>query len=148
MAKASLLATVLAVDERLHRRNDPTRLQIKIVDFIRNYRLRTGSGPTLDEVGEAVGLLSKSNVARHVKAMKTKGLVVSSGRDHRSLAVAREHPVSLDLPDDLFAQIWVMARHENISLEKAVISILRTILQANRSHPKPHFPHPALKDRS
>lgn len=131
----NLRETVRAVDARLSRlRNEPTRLQVRMVNFIRDYRLRTGAGPTFGEVAAAMGMASKGNIARHVKGLIDRKLVTYSPGQHRSLAAARECPVTLDLPDDLFALLWVLSRRQNVSLEMTMISIVRDWLDGRRSH--------------
>ncbi len=131
---SDLSATVAAVRARNEfARNAPTRVQVRIVEFVRDYRLEHGVGPTFDEIAAALGVASKGSISRHVRALVARRALRDTPGAHRSLAVAPEHPVMLDMPDDIFAEIWVEARRENVSFEALVIKRLRESLDARPS---------------
>jgi SOS-response transcriptional repressor LexA len=121
----SLREVVRAVDARLHPRNEPTRTQVRVVNFIRDYRLRNGAGPSIREVADAVGVRSTGDMARRLKVLFSQGLIFYVPGEHRSLAVKRQHPMAIDLPDDLFVRLTMLIMRGNISMESAIISILR-----------------------
>ena len=52
-----------------------TTLESRILDFVRAHLDRHGHGPTLVEIGAAVGVQSKGTVHRYVQSLTTKGYV-------------------------------------------------------------------------
>lgn len=52
-----------------------TRRQIEGFDFIKGYIAANGFAPTFDEIGEAIGLRSKSGVFRLLERLEERGAI-------------------------------------------------------------------------
>lgn len=91
------------------RREELTRRQREILDFIKGEIARRGYPPSVREIGEAVGLSSSSTVHSHLAALEAKGCIRRDPSKPRALEVldhqapatpspleyARVHPVPL-----------------------------------------------------
>lgn len=65
-----------------------SRRQQQTYDFIRDYILRHGRGPSIQEVTEGLGLQSRGSVHRYVQALEQAGLIrIESGR-HRGIQLS------------------------------------------------------------
>ncbi len=70
-----------------------SKRQQQVYDFIENYVMNKGYGPTVREIGEAVNLSSPSTVHVHLKTLEDKGYIVRDPLKSRSIALAHK-PVS------------------------------------------------------
>ena len=52
-----------------------TTLESRILDFVRAHLGRHAHGPTLTEIGTAVGVRSKGTVHRYIQSLTDKGYV-------------------------------------------------------------------------
>lgn len=118
-----------------------TKLQLRILAFIRTYRLEQGRGPSFEEIAAAAGLSSKSQVARHVRALIGRKAVTYFPRRYRSIDVAHEHEIAADFPDHIFVQVCLLALRADKSRQAVVIELVTEALSARRSHAQ----HPALR---
>jgi repressor LexA len=78
-----------------------TRRQREVYECIRDFVAEHGHSPSLDEVGERLGLRSVATVHRHVELLVQKGWVRKAANSSRSLeAVAERSPSAamLELP--------------------------------------------------
>ena len=68
----------------------PTPRQLEILRFIRDFRQRRGYSPTMQEIGDQLGL-TKVTVFEHVGALERKRLLLRGAKHHsRSLQVSPE----------------------------------------------------------
>ncbi len=72
-----------------------TPKQMKILTLIRDTRLSRGYSPTMQELGEALGV-SKVTVFEHVEALIKKGCLIRDANKARSLELSPD----LELPDE------------------------------------------------
>ncbi len=63
-----------------------TRQQARVLDFIRDYRQSHGIAPTLDEIGQALGV-HRVTIFEHVKALEQKKRIATSRQLSRSIRV-------------------------------------------------------------
>ncbi len=76
-----------------------TQLENRILRFIRGFIARHGYGPTLTEIGAAMGIKSKGTVHRYVQSLKNKGVLEHVERGWRGIRLAGESPLhSTTLP--------------------------------------------------
>mgnify|MGYP003621889363 CR=1 FL=1 len=76
-----------------------TRRQRQVFDTIRSFITRKGYSPSLEEIGEALGLSSVATVHRHVERLIEKGLLRKDANRSRSVEVVEEEaPPSVLLP--------------------------------------------------
>lgn len=64
-----------------------TELEKKILAYVRETLEAQGSGPTMTEIGEAMGIKSKGTVHRYVNSLIDKGFLEKSGTGWRNLAL-------------------------------------------------------------
>lgn len=67
-----------------------TSQQHNVLSFIREYLQQQGHAPTLDEIGEAVGVRSRGSVHRLVQALVDKGQLRRDASGWRSLRLAED----------------------------------------------------------
>ena len=67
-----------------------TSLERKMLQYIRGYLAQHGQGPTLTEIGEALGQSSKGTVHRYVQALIDKGFLLRTERGWRGIRLADE----------------------------------------------------------
>lgn len=76
-----------------------TRRQRQVYDVVRTFIARRGYSPSLEEIGEALGLSSVATVHRHVARLTEKGLLRKDANRSRSVEVVEaEPPASVTLP--------------------------------------------------
>ena len=76
-----------------------TRRQREVLDVVRTFIERNGYSPSLEEIGEALGLSSVATVHKHVSHLVDKGLVRRVSNQNRSIdVVAEAEAASLELP--------------------------------------------------
>ena len=73
----------------------PTPKQLKILIAIRDFRVRNGYSPTMQELADQLGV-SKVTIFEHVEALEKKGLLLRARNKARSLEVSPE----VKLPDE------------------------------------------------
>ena len=69
-----------------------TPKQLKILQLIRDWRIRRGYSPTMQELADEIGV-SKVTVFEHVEALIKKGALVRDANKARSLSIAEGQPV-------------------------------------------------------
>ncbi len=69
-----------------------TVLENSMLRFIRGYLVRHGQGPTLTEIGKALGISSKGTVHRYVQALVEKGYLLHTERGWRGIRLADRIP--------------------------------------------------------
>lgn len=72
-----------------------TPKQLKILQLIRDYRVRRGYSPTMQELADEIGV-SKVTVFEHVEALIKKGALVREPNKARSLSIAE----GIAVPDE------------------------------------------------
>jgi repressor LexA len=73
----------------------PTPKQLKILVAIRDFRVRNGYSPTMQELADQLSV-SKVTIFEHVEALEKKGLILRARNKARSLEVSPE----VKLPDE------------------------------------------------
>lgn len=74
-----------------------TSRQFNILAFIRQHLERDGEAPTLEEIGQAMGIPSVSAVLKHVRSLEAKGrLVVEPNRSRGIRLVQEVDPLAAD----------------------------------------------------
>ncbi len=68
-----------------------TRLEERLLQFITRHIAQSGHGPTLTEMGVALGINSKGTIHRYIEALIEKGYVHRSGRGWRSIRLTGKH---------------------------------------------------------
>ena len=77
-----------------------THRQSNILAFIRSRIVRDGQSPTLEEIGEALGISSVSAVLKHVRSLEAKGRLTLEPHHARSIRLVREaDPMAADTLD-------------------------------------------------
>ena len=101
----------------------PTRRQLEILRLIRDFRHRFGYSPTMQEIGDQLGL-TKVTVFEHVGSLEKKGLLLRGAKHHsRSLQVspdfqfADESSAHLPLVGKVVAGMPIEAIEERQSLD-------------------------------
>lgn len=94
----------------------------KIYGYIRRYLLRHGQGPTLPEIGEALGLSSKGSLHRYVQGLIDKGFLERPERTWRSMRVLQP-TLSLPLLGRIAAgkPIEAIPNHDEINLPEMLL---------------------------
>lgn len=97
-------------------------LEQKIYGYIRAYLARHGRGPTLPEMGEALGLSSKGSLHRYVQGLIDKGFLERPERSWRSLRVLQPSQ-SLPLLGRIAAgkPIEAIPHHDEINLPEMLL---------------------------
>ena len=73
-----------------------TRKQVQVLEFVSDFRARSGYSPTLRETAGELGLSSVATVAEHVDALEAKGLVRRKKDRARSLLLTGRGRAVLD----------------------------------------------------
>ena len=97
-------------------------LEQKIYGYIRRYLVRHGQGPTLPEIGEALGLSSKGSLHRYVQGLIDKGFLERPERSWRSLRVLQP-TASLPLLGRIAAgkPIEAIPNHDEINVSEMLL---------------------------
>ncbi len=98
-----------------------TPLEHRMLRFIRAFIAGHGQGPTLVEIGAAVGINSKGTVHRYVQSLRDKGVLEHAERGWRGIRLADDphhHPTILPLAGRIAAghPIEAIAGQEEINL--------------------------------
>jgi repressor LexA len=76
-----------------------TRRQRQVYDFVRGFVAERGYSPSLEEIGEHLGLSSVATVHKHVQHLVEKGLLRKSWNRSRSVEpVESGHAAAVELP--------------------------------------------------
>jgi SOS-response transcriptional repressor LexA len=78
-----------------------TRKQAELLAFLRDRQHVGGAMPSYDEMAAAIGLHSKSGIARMIPALVDRGLVRHMPNHARSIEVVEETQQALDANTDL-----------------------------------------------
>lgn len=62
-----------------------SKKQKEVVDFIKKYMSEKGYSPSYAEIGEGLGISSKSTVFKHIKSLKERGFISALDGKKRSL---------------------------------------------------------------
>ncbi|WP_036140930.1 transcriptional repressor LexA [Luteibacter sp. 9135] len=77
-----------------------THRQHNVLDFIRARLQRDGEAPTLEEIGQALGIEHVSAVLKHVRSLQAKGrLVIEPNRPRGIRLIAETDPMAADTLD-------------------------------------------------
>ncbi len=111
-----------------------TRQQDRILQFLRTHLARHGHGPSLEEIGTAVGIRSKGTVHRHVQALIDKGYLQREARSWRSLRLTdtpTPSPAVLPLVGRIAAgrPIEAIEGQDEINLAEVLMGPGRYVLQ-------------------
>lgn len=110
-----------------------TPLEQRILGFIRGFIARQGYGPTLLEIGTAMGIQSKGTVHRYVQALRDKGHLARTERGWRGIRLARppSHATTLPLAGRIAAgrPIEAIPQQEEIDLGAMFLGENRYALQ-------------------
>jgi SOS-response transcriptional repressor LexA len=74
-----------------------TRRQADTLAFIRGFVDRNGFSPNFDEIMDAVGMASKSNVHRLLEALEERGAIRRVKHRARSIEIVRDEPAVVHL---------------------------------------------------
>ncbi|MBI1423210.1 MAG: transcriptional repressor LexA [Gammaproteobacteria bacterium] len=99
-----------------------SNLEQKIYGYIRRHVARHGQGPTLPEIGEALGLSSKGSLHRYVQGLIDKGFLDRPERSWRSLRVLQP-TMKLPLLGRIAAgkPIEAIPNHDEINLPEMLL---------------------------
>ena len=75
-----------------------TQLEQKMLQFIQRYLSQYGQGPTLTEIGQALGIASKGTVHRYVQTLADKGHLLHTERGWRGIRLANQPLSHATLP--------------------------------------------------
>ncbi len=75
-----------------------TSLETRMLTFIREYIAQHGEGPTMTEIGEALGIQSKGTVHRYVQGLRQKGKLEHTERGWRSIRLSNNPLSNATLP--------------------------------------------------
>ncbi len=64
-----------------------TKRQKELIDFIKEFYLENGYGPSYDEMKDALGLAAKSNIHTMIKSLEVRGFVRRLPHMARSIEV-------------------------------------------------------------
>jgi hypothetical protein len=127
----------------------PTRQQVRILDFIRTYRLESPErlSPTLEEIATGVGIRSKSNIAHHVAELARHGLITHTRYRRRSLRLPPFHSVDIEFPADVHAELLSLARRADRSPDSVILDLVTAYIRERAPSP-PIAPHRAGAPRA
>ena len=105
-----------------------TPRQRQVLDVIRDLIRAKGYSPTYQEIGDAMGGLSKTSVFEHVNALVEKGFV-ERGDPHqaRNIKIVGAHKVVLE--EAVAVVVDIMERHRGVNPE-VVASLVTTALNS------------------
>lgn len=75
-----------------------TALERRMLQYIEQYLERHEQGPTLTEIGQALGVASKGTVHRYVQALINKGYLLRTERGWRGIRLAKHSHSHATLP--------------------------------------------------
>jgi repressor LexA len=92
-----------------------TPKQLRILQFIRDWRHHHGYSPTMQEIADLLGV-SKVTVFEHIEALITKGVLVRNPNKARSLSI----PDDVEVPGLLGATIDPDAEHDQFGQKRGI----------------------------
>lgn len=113
---------------RIRQAPELTKLQWRILEFIRSYRAEEGVSPTFDEIGVGCGLNSKSNVSRHIRAMAARNAITFFPGRRRSIEVTQEYAMTVIFPPELWAPLVTYAQRAGCEPNHLLIEAFRDAL--------------------
>ena len=111
-----------------------THRQSNVLAFIRTRIERDGQSPTLEEIGEALGIGSVSAVLKHVRSLEAKGRLTLEPHHARSIRLVRE-PDPMDADTLELPLIGRIAAGEPLFFESRVDRRLRVSRSLFRLRP-------------
>lgn len=79
------------------KKQDITKRQREIFEFVRDQIVDRGYGPTVREIGAHFGIRSPNGVMCHLRALEKKGLITRESNMSRAIKLCREAPRSRSL---------------------------------------------------
>ncbi len=79
--------------------------QQQILDFLDQFIQKYGSGPTLRQIADAIGVSSLATVHEHLQTMQEKGLIKRKGGRARSIEILNRRP---ELHDPAFITVPIL----------------------------------------
>lgn len=76
-----------------------TQTQKQVYEYVRAYIAQHGFGPSLDEIGGAVGLKSKSSVNRIMNCLEERGLIRRLHGRPRAIEVLADMPPKVSIAE-------------------------------------------------
>jgi SOS-response transcriptional repressor LexA len=82
-----------------------TRKQAELLSYIETYMTTERVAPSFEEMKVALGLKSKSGVARLISALEERGLIRRLANRARSLEVTQDNPLAVFTVEQLQAEL-------------------------------------------
>jgi SOS-response transcriptional repressor LexA len=82
-----------------------TRKQAELLSYIETYMMAERVAPSFEEMKVALGLKSKSGVARLISALEERGLIRRLASRARSLEVTQDNPLAVFTVEQLQAEL-------------------------------------------
>jgi SOS-response transcriptional repressor LexA len=82
-----------------------TRKQAELLSYIETYMMAERVAPSFEEMKVALGLKSKSGVARLISALEERGLIRRLANRARSLEVTQDNPLAVFTVEQLQAEL-------------------------------------------
>lgn len=82
-----------------------TRKQAELLSYIETYMMAERVAPSFEEMKVALGLKSKSGVARLISALEERGLIRRLVNRARSLEVTQDNPLAVFTVEQLQAEL-------------------------------------------
>ena len=105
-----------------------TRTQLAALTYIAHYIEANGMSPSFKEIGDELGVPSKSNVHRILTALEKAGRIRRT--KHRSRTIEIVEPGEVKLNAEIFRLVQDYAKQENIEIDTAANELLRQSLGA------------------
>ena len=109
-----------------------TRVQRKVLDFIRDYIMEHGCSPTFREIGHDLGISSPGNVHQHIRNLVQRGAITIVRRRRRSIALC-ESTLTIALPPSIDQEVRRIAAEAGTTPEAVVVECVRDGLSRVRS---------------
>lgn len=87
-----------------------TRKQAELLSYIETYMMAERVAPSFEEMKVALGLKSKSGVARLISALEERGLIRRLANRARALEVTQDNPLAVFTAEQLQAELDRRAR--------------------------------------
>jgi SOS-response transcriptional repressor LexA len=108
-----------------------TPIQQQCLDFLRTYHAEKGVTPTLQEITDRFGWVSKSNAARMIDRLEERGHIRRSPRKARSIEfITPDQMQAVLLNREIYALVRAYAASQHIGLDTATNELLRGALGA------------------
>lgn len=100
-----------------------TRVQSKVLDYIRDFIVLNGTSPSVREIGDGVGIKSSSGVAAHIRKLAIRGALTYTPHAARSIKILGA--ISVNLPPNIEKAVRTLAKLGKCSPEAVIIEALR-----------------------